>query len=177
MAGSSRIPIVFEGRLAMFDTNWSFAVRLLWMLSMTIAGATLPCRSMTTDENAQMLMASSGAQEQPAADVKGTWSGTFFSKHSNVPPFTMTVVINPDSRAHLIGNSTLNSECLKGAKLQVTVTGSTVVLAGSDEEEDNITIRGTIDSTGTLLKANYILNGSASGKCETDDGTGNLGKR
>jgi hypothetical protein len=125
------------------------------------------------------LQASSptGSTQQAAADVRGTWSGTFFSKYSNVAPFTMTVVINPDSRGHLVGNSTLNSHCLKGAQLAVTVSGSKVVLAGSDEEGDNITVRGTVDSTGALLEATYILNGSASGRCETDAGTGNLGKR
>ena len=117
------------------------------------------------------------AGSQPALDVRGTWSGTFFSKHSNVAPFTMTVVINPDSRGHLIGTSSLNSDCLKGVQLEVTVTGSQVVFAGSDEEGDSVTVRGTVDKTGTLLKANYILNGSASGRCETDDGTGSLAKR
>jgi len=119
----------------------------------------------------------SGTTQQAAADVRGTWSGTFFSKHSNVAPFTMTVVINPDARGHLVGNSTLNSDCLKGAQLEATVTGSKVVLAGSDEEGDSITVRGTVDSTGTLLKATYILNGSASGRCETDDGAGSLARR
>jgi hypothetical protein len=89
----------------------------------------------------------------------------------------MTVVINPDSRGHLIGTSSLNSDCLKGVQLEVTVTGSQVVLAGSDEEGDSMTVRGTVDKTGTLLKANYILNGSASGRCETDDGAGSLAKR
>ena len=89
----------------------------------------------------------------------------------------MTVVINPDSRGHLIGSSSLNSECLKGAQLEVTVTGSNIVLAGSDEEGDNMTVRGTVDKTGTLLKASYILNGSATGRCETDDGAGSLAKR
>ena len=89
----------------------------------------------------------------------------------------MTVVISPDSRGHLIGSSSLNSECLKGAQLEVTVTGSNVVLAGSDEEGDSMIVRGTVDNTGTLLKASYILNGSATGKCETDDGAGSLAKR
>ena len=118
------------------------------------------------------------ADSQPATtDISGTWSGSFYSKHSNVAPFTMTVVINKDSHGHFIGSSTLNSDCLKGAHLQVTVNGSTVVLAGSDEEQDNITVRGTLDSTRTLLKGTYILNGSATGKCETDDGTGSLAKR
>src|SRR5215831_6088891 len=115
--------------------------------------------------------------QQPATDFRGTWSGTFFSNYSNVAPFTMTVVINPNSNGHLIGSSSLNSQCLKGAQLEVTVTGSDVVLAGSDEEGDSMTLRGTFDNTGTLLKLNYILNGSATGKCETDDGTGSLAKR
>src|SRR5439155_18848779 len=109
----------------------------------------------------------SGSTQQPAVDVKGTWSGTFFSKHSNVAPFTMTVVITPNSVGHLVGNSTLNSECLRGAQLEVTVTGSNRVLAGSNEEGDSLTVRGTLDSTDALLKASYIMNGSASGRCET----------
>jgi hypothetical protein len=112
-----------------------------------------------------------------ATDVRGIWSGTFYSRHSNIVPFTMTVEINPDASGHMIGTSSLNSECLKGAKLQVTVTGAKVVLEGTDEEGDNITVRGTMDATGTLLKSTYILNGSASGRCETDDGTGELAKR
>jgi hypothetical protein len=80
--------------------------------------------------------------EKNAVDVRGIWSGTLYSKHSNVVPFTITVEINPDARGRLIGASSLISDCLKGAKLQVTVTGSTVVLAGSDEEGDNSNARG-----------------------------------
>lgn len=143
-----------------------------------------PCFLLISTVGAGPLQAASqasttptGSTPQAASDVKGTWSGTFFSKNSSVSPFTMTVVISADSRGHLIGSSTLNSECLKGAQLDVTVTGSQVVLAGSDEMGDNMTVRGTVDSTGTLLKANYILNGSASGRCETDNGTGSLTKR
>ena len=112
-----------------------------------------------------------------AAEVRGTWSGTFYSKHSNMMPFTMTVEITPDAKGHLIGTSSLSSNCIRGAKLHVTVSGATVVLAGSDEEGDNITVRGTVDSSGSLLKSTYIMNGSATGKCETDDGTGELAKR
>jgi hypothetical protein len=122
-------------------------------------------------------MASQGSTEKTSVDVRGIWSGTLYSKHSNVMPFTMTVEINPDARGHLIGASSLNSDCLKGAKLQVTVTGADVVLAGSDEAGDNITVWGTVDASGTLLRSSYILNGSATGKCETDDGTGDLAKR
>jgi len=115
--------------------------------------------------------------EKNAVDVRGIWSGTLYSKHSNVVPFTITVEINPDARGRLIGASSLISDCLKGAKLQVTVTGSTVVLAGSDEEGDNSKARSTLDASGTLLRSTYILNGSATGKCETDDGAGDLAKR
>ena len=57
------------------------------------------------------------------------------------------------------------------------VSGSNVVLAGSDKEGDNISFRGNIDKTGTVLTLNYIINGSASPRCETDDGTGTMGKR
>ena len=39
----------------------------------------------------------SGSTQPPPVDVKGTWSGTFFSKYSNVAPFTMTVGITPNS--------------------------------------------------------------------------------
>lgn len=118
----------------------------------------------------------SGRAQQASSALQGTWSGSFFSRHSS-PGFTLTVVITPNSRGHLVGDSTLNSDCLKGAKLQVTSTGSKVTLAGSDQEGDSLTIHGTLDSTGSLMQATYILNGSASGRCETDDGTGNLGKR
>ena len=153
----------------MTSKTFSFHVLLLpLLLLMTMMGAA------SLYATSQIVSAGS---TQPGLDVRGTWSGAFFSKHSNVAPFTMTVVINPDSRGHLIGTSSLNSDCLKGVQLEVTVTGSQVVLAGSDEEGDSMTVRGTVDKTGTLLKANYILNGSASGRCETDDGTGNLAKR
>jgi hypothetical protein len=112
-----------------------------------------------------------------ATDVRGRWSGTLSSNHSGVAPFTITVAIDADSRGHIVGSSTLNSQCLKGARLEVTVTGSTVVLAGSDKAGNNMTLRGSLDNTGTLLKSAYILNGSATGGCETDDGTGTLTKR
>jgi len=162
----------------MTSKTFSFHVRLLsLLLLMNMMGAANLYASSQADAQSKQATSAAGATQQPAAEVRGTWSGTFFSKHSNVSPFTMTVVITPDSRGHLIGSSTLNSDCLKDVRLEVTVTGSNVVLAGSDESGDNITVRGTVDKTGTLLKASYILNGSATGRCETDNGTGNLAKR
>jgi hypothetical protein len=162
----------------MTSKTFSFHVRLLsLLLLMTMMGAAYLYASTPADAQSKQATSAAESKQQPATEIRGTWSGSFFSKHSNVAPFTMTVVINPDSRGHLIGSSTLNSDCLKDVRLEVTVTGSNVVLAGSDENGDNITVRGTVDKTGTLLKASYILNGSATGRCETDNGTGNLAKR
>jgi hypothetical protein len=89
----------------------------------------------------------------------------------------MTVIVHEDSHGRLIGSSTLNSDCLKDAQLQVKLTGSEITLAGSNEAGDDITVRGALDKTGTALKASYILDGSATGKCETDAGTGTLTKQ
>jgi hypothetical protein len=162
----------------MTSKTFSFHVRLLsLLLLMTMMGAAYLYASTPADAQSKQATSAAESKQQPATEIRGTWSGSFFSKHSNVAPFTMTVVINPDSRGHLIGSSTLNSDCLKDVRLEVTVTGSNVVLAGSDENGDNITVRGTVDKTGTLLKASYILNGSATGRCETDNGAGNLAKR
>jgi hypothetical protein len=139
---------------------FSFAVLVI------LAGAILSSAWGQTDTKSRSVV-----------DVRGTWSGTFFSKHNNVAPFTMTVVITPDASGRLVGNSSLSSNCLKDVLLHVTVSGSQVVLSGSDDSGNNVTVRGTLDTTGAMLKTSYILNGSASGKCETDNGTGNLAKR
>jgi hypothetical protein len=118
-----------------------------------------------------------GWAQQTTTDIKGTWSGTFISRNSDIPPFTITVKIISDSQAHLIGDASLVSACLDSHQLKVTVSGSNIVLAGSDAQDDSVTFRGSIDSAGTLLTLNYIINGSASGRCEIDNGTGTMGKR
>jgi hypothetical protein len=157
-----------------------FAFRVLalsFLVLMTMMRAASVSAASPTGDQSQRA-ASTDSSTQPAApDFKGTWSGTFFSKHANVPAFTMTVVINPDSQGHLIGSASLNSDCLKDLQLEVSVAGSTIVLSGSDEDGNNITVRGTVDNAVTLLKAKYVLNGSATGRCEGDTGTGNLAKR
>lgn len=141
-----------------------------------MASTTLPFRALILSLLFLMTIMRA-APLYAATDVRGRWSGTLSSNHSGVAPFTITVAINADSRGHIVGSSTLNSQCLKGARLEVTVTGSTVVLAGSDKAGNNMTLRGSLDNTGTLLKSAYILNGSATGGCETDDGTGTLTKQ
>ena len=157
-------------------TKILFPVRVLLfsllLVSVTIGTASV-CSASPGDEKTKPSRPTTHA----TTDLVGTWTGTFFSKHENVAAFTLTVVVAPDSQGHLIGTSTLNSDCLKDVRLEVTLKGSQVTLAGSDEEGNNITVRGTVDATGTILKANYILNGSASGRCEADGGTGSLAKR
>jgi hypothetical protein len=159
----------------MTSKTFSTAVLPFSLLLLMITRLAFPYTAGATEEQGGQTNSTAGPGHQ--SDTRGTWSGALFSKHSNVPPSTITVVITPNSKGHLIGNSSLNSDCLKGADLEVTVTGSTVVLAGHDAEGDSMTLRGTLDSTGTILTSSYILNGSATGKCETDDGTGTLTKR
>jgi hypothetical protein len=124
--------------------------------------------------SAVLLGASSS---QKPADVVGTWSGTFQSRQPHFSPFTITTVISEDAKGHLTGNFSVSSDCLKDGTLQVTVNGSNLVLAGGDEEGDHITFTGQVDGTGTLLKLRYVLNSSASARCESDDGAGNMVKR
>jgi hypothetical protein len=121
--------------------------------------------------------AASGSTQRHTADLTGTWSGTFFPKRPDAHPFTITVSINPDSNGVLVGTSSLESDCIKNHSLHVDVAGSKVVLAGSDADGDNIIFRGSLDSTGTLLAMNYVVNGSASGRCESETGKGTLAKR
>src|SRR6266705_2988132 len=131
---------------------FSSSMFLPWLVSLTVTvGSASLCSAQTVnDENKP-----AGSAQKTATDFRGTWSGTFFSKHANVVPFTMTVVISPDSKGHLVGASTLNSHCLKDLYLEVTIKGTEITLAGSDDDGDNITVRGTVDTTGTMLKANY----------------------
>jgi len=115
--------------------------------------------------------------QQVAPDLRGTWSGTFISRNTDISPFTITVKINKNSKGDLIGDASVVSDCLNSHSLEVTVNGSNVVLAGSDADGDSVTFKGTVDSTGTVLTLHYIINGSATGRCEIDDGTGTMAKR
>src|SRR5262249_18985122 len=97
-----------------------------------------------------------------SVDLEGTWSGTFMPKHANANPFTITIVIAPDGKGALAGTSSLEADCVRNPRLEVSQAGSKVVLAGSDAEGNNIMFRGTPDTTGTVLTLNYVMNGSAS---------------
>jgi len=115
--------------------------------------------------------------QQASQDLTGTWSGTFISSQSDISPFTIAVKINRNSSGHLVGDASLVSDCLDSHRLDVTVNGSNVLLAGSDANGDTVSFRGTVDATGTVLQLNYIINASPSGRCEIDNGTGTMGKR
>jgi hypothetical protein len=158
--------------MAMTSRSLLFHNLVSSLLLITVIGAGSLCAASPAQAKSGQSTSASRS-----TDVTGTWSGTFFSKHTNVASFTMTVEISQDSSGTHIGSASLNSDCLKGVQLKVTVTGSTVVMAGSNEEGHNITVRGTLDHTGALLKSTYILNGSTTGSCETDDGSGDLVKR
>jgi hypothetical protein len=155
-------------------TRAKFTLALLLMLPASTVGAgPLPGASMTGDQSRIAAAAAS-----PEAAVQGTWSGIFRSKHSHIAPFTLTLVVNPDMHGHLINKSGLTSYCLlKDVDLHVIVNGSNAALAGTDEVGNTITFQGTIDKTGRVLTLNYVTNGSASGKCESDDGTAHLEKQ
>ena len=134
-------------------------------------GHALPQRPLDQTSSSSVVAANSGR------DIRGTWSGKFVSNEPSEVPFRMTVVIRRDAHGQLAGTSTLTSKCVQHAQLQVTVTGSEVAMSGSDELGDNVTLHGTIDKAGRLLKSTYIVDGSMTGRCETDTGTGVLTKR
>jgi hypothetical protein len=89
----------------------------------------------------------------------------------------MTVKINKNSKGHFVGDASLISDCLDSPQLTVTVNGLNVVLEGNDARGDGVSFRGTLDSTETVLTLDYVINGSPSGRCEIDNGTGSMGKR
>ena len=160
----------------MASTKLLFRVVVLVLLISWVETGSLPAATVS-DIGPSGAVSAGSTSGQTARDVTGTWSGTFQSRQPNFTPFTITVVINTDADGNLIGASSVSSDCLKDGSLHVQVNGASIVLAGGDSEGNHITFRGTIDKTGTLLNLNYVLNGSASARCESDDGAGTMGKR
>jgi hypothetical protein len=113
-------------------------------------------------------------ESQPARSaLVGKWSGRVSSR--NFASFVVTIDINADSKAHVVGDG---SPCFTEADLTVTTSGTNAVtLAGSSKAGENITFKGTIDSSGKQLDLTYIANGSSSARCETDQGAGTLDKQ
>lgn len=104
----------------------------------------------------------------------GNWSGQF-SSH-NFASFPVSITITQDASGRLHGKSNMAHPCVKQSTLIVTIVGNNIVLGGSDAEGDTITFNGTIDPAGTLLDLSFVLNGSPSARCETDQGKGSMGK-
>jgi Domain of unknown function (DUF1929)/Glyoxal oxidase N-terminus/Bacterial Ig-like domain (group 2) len=129
-----------------------------------------------TEGQAMVMSTEAEMPSATASDLHGTWSGKFVSNTPNIGSFKIKIDVSEDSNGHLTGSTSLTSSCLKDAKLQVKINGSEVVFAGSNEAGDNITVRATLEKAGTL-ESSYILDGSASGTCETDSGMGTLTKR
>ena len=116
------------------------------------------------------------ALHNPAAQTQfvGTWHGTLSSRnYASVP---VTLIINQGVGVKLTGAVNHISRCIKNTDLDVTTTDSTIVLAGSDSDDNTITFKGSLNNDGTELATTYIVNGSPSGQCETDDGAGTLTK-
>jgi hypothetical protein len=153
-------------------TSAKFVFGILLLLISVFGAGLLHGASVPGD---QSNIAAAGSSQQ--AGVHETWSGTFRSRYSDIAPFAITVVISSDASGNLIGSASIISDCLKDADLQVTIDGSNVTVAGSDQDGDTVTFQGTIDKTGTLVPLHYIINGSASGRCEVDDGTGSARKQ
>jgi hypothetical protein len=149
-----------EGRTVMKKFTVRVALLLLILAPFGTAGSSV-------------IQAGTGAATNPPS-LAGTWQGRFSSR--NFASFPVTLIINQAVGVKLTGAVNLGSPCLRNANLQVTVSGLNVVLSGSGPKGDSITFKGTVDSAGTQLTMTYILNASASGKCETDDGAGTLDK-
>lgn len=157
----------------MTSTAFVFRCSLLFLVISSVGNES----AYGISASAHPVNAASGISSQPTQDVTGTWSGTFQSRQPGFSPFTITVVVRLESGGRLVGRSSVSSDCLRDGTLQVTVRGSNIVLAGGDDEGNHITFEGTIDQTGTVLNLKYVLNGSASARCESDDGTGTIVKR
>lgn len=122
-----------------------------------------------------MMTLSAVALAQGQSRAKGNWSGRF-SSH-NFASFPVSIAITQDANGHLHGNANMAHPCMKAGKLIVTIVDNSIVLGGSDTEGNTITFRGTIDEAGTLLDLSFVLNGSPSARCETDQGKGSMEKQ
>ncbi len=122
-----------------------------------------------------LALTSGMAIAQGQSHAVGNWSGRF-SSH-NFASFPVSLAITQDVRGNLRARATIVHPCVKNSTLIVTMVGNNIVLGGSDSDGDTITFRGDIDPAGTLLNLSFVLNGSPSGRCETDQGQGSMAKQ
>ena len=122
-----------------------------------------------------ILAVSLAAVAQGQSRAAGNWSGQFSSR--NFASFPVSIAITQDANGNLHGKASMAHPCMKAGTLIVTLINNNIVLGGSDADGDTITFRGTIDTAGTLLDLSFVLNGSPSARCETDQGNGSMGKQ
>jgi hypothetical protein len=121
-----------------------------------------------------LAVVSSTAVAQGQSAAVGSWSGRFSSQ--NFASFPVSIAITQDVHGNLGGKASIVHPCISNSTLIVTIVGANIVLGGSDPEGDTITFRGTIDPTGKVLDLSFVINGSPSARCETDQGKGVMGK-
>jgi hypothetical protein len=125
-----------------------------------------------------LLNCCGGGNQSVVLSIAGRWSGVFRSSNASIAPFTVMATINEDNSGVLTATASfLNFPCLAAASLKGTITGMKVTFAGSDSAGDSATLEGTSNTAGTQMSLSYVVNGGASGKCETDNGTGTLTKQ
>jgi len=116
-----------------------------------------------------------GGSPSTRSALVGKWNGRVSSV--NFSSFAVTIEIGPDSdsKAHLVGEG---SPCFAEADLAVTITGpNSVNVAGRRKAGETIILKEILDSSEKQLDVTYITNGSASARCETDQGAGTLDKQ
>jgi hypothetical protein len=139
-------------------------------------GGTEFLHGASSSDHPGVVVSASGSAQRPLRDVTGTWSGTFQSRQPSFSPFTITVVIHAEPDGRLTGDAHVSTDCLGDGTLVITGSGSDVVMAGGDEDNNHVTFEGTVDQTGTLIEMKYVLKGGGA-RCESDDGTGTMVKR
>lgn len=116
-----------------------------------------------------------GAMSTNMLSVAGRWSGPFQSTDTSSLSFTARLLINQDANGNLAAAASfIGSPCIESANLKGAIVGLNVTLSGSDSIGDSITLHGTTNTSGTQMVLRYTLNAGASGRCETDNGTGTL---
>jgi hypothetical protein len=125
-----------------------------------------------------LLNCCGGGKQSGVLSIAGGWSGVFRSSNASIAPFTVMATIDEDNSGNLTATASfLNFPCLTAASLKGAITEMNVTFAGSDSAGDNVTLKGTSNTAGTQMSLSYVLNAGASGKCETDNGTGTLTKQ
>lgn len=133
------------------------------------------CARFSLGLAAMLAVLSAMAMGQGKSAAAGNWSGQFSSK--NFASFPVSLSITQDVHGNLHGKANIVHPCVKDSDLIVTVVGNNIVLGGSDADGDTVTFRGTINPEGKLLDLSFVINGSPSARCETDQGRGSMAKQ